>query len=399
MSKIRMGMIGGGPNAFIGAIHRMAALLDGEISLVCGVFSQDSLQSNEFGQSLGLSAKRCYQDYDQMLSAEALLPAPLRMQFVVIVTPNNLHFPMAKLALQRGFHVLSDKPATLSVDQALMLQNIIGETNRLYGLTHTYNGYPMVKEAKHRVAQGQLGNIRKVVVEYSQDWLSSDNQGKQAKWRLDPAQAGISCCMADIGVHAANLAEYISGLEITDVCAQLNSVIDGRVLDDDGAVLLKFNQTIPGVLIASQVATGEENNLNIRIYGELASIEWSQQQPDSLQIKYPNRSSELCRMGVGQLADTTMANSRTPAGHPQGYIEAFANIYRAFGQQIRDFEQNQHQLEADVPGIDAALRGMRFIEAVVAASQSNIKWHKLPTSAQTAELTSTKVTKKELADA
>lgn len=377
MSKIRMGMIGGGPNAFIGAIHRMAAQLEGDISLVCGVFSKDPVQSNTFGQSLGLTPARCYQDYGQMLEAEALLPEQQKMQFVVIVTPNNLHFSQAKLALEHGFHVLSDKPATLTVEEVQILQQTISQTNRLYGLTHTYNGYPMVKEAKHRVAQGQLGNIRKVVVEYSQDWLGSDNQGKQAKWRLDPEQAGVSCCMADIGVHAANLAEYISGLNITDVCAELNSVVDGRVLDDDGAVLLKFNDNIPGVLIASQVATGEENNLNIRIYGDLASIEWSQQQPDSLQIKYPNRSTELCRMGMGNLADNTLAYGRTPAGHPQGYIEAFANIYRAFAQQIRDFEQGEQITTIDVPGIEAALRGMAFIEGVVTASQSNIKWHKL----------------------
>ena len=390
MQKIRIGMVGGGPNAFIGVVHRMAAFLDGGISLVCGAFCRDPAESIAFGQSLGLETNRCYGDYEQMFAAEKLRPADQRMQFVVIVTPNNLHFPVARLALQQGFHVFSDKPATFNLAEALELRSIIEQTQRLYGLTHTYNGYPMVKEAKHRVAQGQLGTIRKITVEYSQGWLANANNdnSKQASWRLDPAQSGISCCIADIGIHAANLAEYISGLVITDVCAQLNTLVGDRQLDDDGVVMLKFTGQIPGVLITSQVATGEENNLNIRIYGDLASLQWSQEQPDSLAIKYADQRTELHRMGVGALAPATLKHSRTPAGHPQGYIEAFANLYQGFAEQVHAYEndasvghsqaQAQAQAQADIPGIAEAIRGMQFIETVVNASQSDTKWHSLP---------------------
>ena len=268
--KIRMGMVGGGKGAFIGAIHRIAAQLDNQIELVCGAFSSKPEDAIAFGQSLYLDDDRCYGTYKELFAKEAAMSIERRMDMVAIVTPNHLHFPVAKMALEYGFHVMSDKPATLDLAQALELKTIIEQTNLLYGLTHTYTGYPMVKEAKTRISQGQLGEIKKIVVEYSQGWLAnkSDEISKQAVWRLDPKQSGISCCMGDIGVHAANLAEYVSGLTITSLCANLSSNVLGRTLDDDGAVLLRFNSGAQGVLLASQISVGEENNLTLKIYGK-----------------------------------------------------------------------------------------------------------------------------------
>ncbi len=332
-----MGMVGGGKDAFIGAIHRIAAQMDGEIELVAGAFSSDPDKTLTCGQSLYLDEGRCYPSYQAMFIAEAQRPAGERMDMVAIVTPNHLHFPVAKLALEHGFHVISDKPATLNLTQALVLEKVINDTGLLYALTHTYNGYPMVKEAKKRIAKGLIGKVKKIVVEYPQGWLATKNDelSKQAAWRLDPEQSGISCCMADIGVHAANLAEYVSGGKITEICADLSINVDGRVLDDDGVVLLKFDSGARGVLMASQVSIGEENNLTIRLYGELASIQWSHHTPNDLIIRYPNRSTEIVRTGVGEMDALTLANIRTPAGHAEGYLEAFANIYLQFSKQIR----------------------------------------------------------------
>ena len=279
MTKIRMGMVGGGEGAFIGAVHRMAAALDGEIELVCGAFSSDAARSQRSGAALYLPPERVYDDYHEMMAAEAALPAAQRMQFVAIVTPNHQHFPVAEAALRGGFHVLSDKPATLNLDEAIKLRDVVAETGFLYGLTHTYTGYPLVKEARARVAAGELGEIRKVVVEYPQGWLATreeDTDNKQAAWRLDPAQAGISSCMGDIGVHAANLAEYVSGVSISEICSDLTAFVPGRTLDDDGAVLLRFDNGARGVLHASQVCVGEENAISIRVYGEKGGLEWRQ---------------------------------------------------------------------------------------------------------------------------
>ncbi|WP_044832957.1 Gfo/Idh/MocA family protein [Thalassomonas actiniarum] len=383
MRKIRMGMVGGGQGAFIGAIHRIAAQMDNEIELVCGAFSSDASRSLESGKALYLDPERCYSSYQQMFTREQQQPAEKRMDMVVIVTPNHLHFPVAKLALESGFHVMSDKPATLTLKEALELEAIVKQSSLLYGLSHTYTGYPMVKEAKSRVAAGALGKIKKVVVEYPQGWLASkdDEQSKQAAWRLDPARSGISCCMGDIGVHAANLAEYVTGLEITALCASLTTNVPGRSLDDDGTVLLRFNHDAHGVLLASQISVGEENNLRIRVYGEHASLDWSQLEPNSLLMKFPNRASQLIRSGVGELAPATTAILRTPAGHPEGYLEAFANLYRGFASQVRarlagdNDNAPAQESHLDVPGIYQAVRGMAFIENVVAASHSDLKWH------------------------
>lgn len=380
MTKIRMGMVGGGEGAFIGAIHRMAAAMDGEIELVCGAFSSDAERSARSGATLHLPAQRVYPDYLSMMHCEATLPASERMQFVAIVAPNHMHFPVAEAALTSGFHVMSDKPATLNLTQVLKLRELVQETGLLYGLTHTYTGYPLVKEARQRIARGDLGPVRKVVVEYPQGWLADrqeDIDNKQAAWRLDPKQAGISSCMGDIGVHAANLAEYVSGLEIREVCADLTAFVDGRELDDDGSILLRFEGGAKGLLHSSQVCVGEENALNICIYAEKGSLEWSQQEPNTLWLKWPDRPTEMLRTGGDYLGELAQANTRTPMGHPEGYLEAFANLYMAFAGQIRARETGAapDARSADCPGIREAVRGMTFIELVVAASKSDTKWH------------------------
>lgn len=376
-----MGMVGGGEGAFIGEVHRMASRIDGQIDLVCGAFSSDPERSINSGRSLYLDEKRCYSDFNQMLTAEANLPSSQRMDFVAIVTPNHLHFSVAKAALEAGFHVLSDKPATYSLEEALELEKVVKQTDRLFGLTHTYTGYPMVKQAQALVASGRLGKIVKIVAEYHQGWLaaSEDTSSKQASWRIDPNRAGVSCCMGDIGVHAANLMEFVTGLHITELCSDLASVVSGRQLDDDGTVLLRFDNGARGTLMASQVAVGEENNLTLRVYGELASLSWQQQEPNSLWLKQNNAPSQLYRTGVGELAASAQAATRTPAGHPEGYLEAFANIYQDFANQILAYERGQ-DFANPVPGITDAIRGMAFIENAVAANQSDIKWHPFETT-------------------
>ncbi len=380
MARIRMGMVGGGEGAFIGAVHRMAAALDGAIELVCGAFSGDADRARRSAATLYLPHDRVYADYRTMMLAEAALPLAERMQFVAIVTPNDLHFPVAEAALRSGLHVLSDKPATLNLDEALRLRDIVSQTGLLYGLTHTYTGYPLIKEARTRVAAGELGSIRKIVVEYSQGWLADrqeDTDNKQAAWRLDPARAGVSSCMGDIGVHAANLAEYVSGLKITEICSDLTAFVPGRTLDDDGAVLLRFDNGARGVLQASQISVGEENSLSMCIYGDKGALEWCQQEPNTLWLKWPDRPTEMLRSGGAYLSELAAANTRTPMGHPEGYLEAFANIYMAFAGQIRARESGQAPTvrAADCPGIEEAIRGMTFIELAVAASASDIKWH------------------------
>lgn len=378
-----MGMVGGGEGAFIGAVHRMAAAIDGEIELVCGAFSSDAERSARSGEALYLDSGRVYSNYTAMLTAEAQLPPEQRMQFVAIVTPNHMHYPVADAALRAGFHVMSDKPATFNLPEALQLRELVRETGLLYGLTHTYTGYPLVKEARERVARGDLGTIRKVVVEYPQGWLSDrqeDEDNKQAAWRLDPKQAGISSCMGDIGVHAANLAEYVTGLKISEICSDLTAFVEGRELDDDGAILLRYENGARGVLHSSQVSVGEENGIKIRAYGEKGGLEWEQLEPNTLWLKWQDRPTEMLRTGGAYLSELAAANTRTPLGHPEGYLEAFANLYMAFAGQIRAFEAGEvpDARSADCPGIEEAVRGMTFIEIAVAASNSDVKWHPFP---------------------
>lgn len=383
MRKIRMGMVGGGDGAFIGAVHRIAANMDGQVELVCGAFCSDAERSIQSGKALFLPESRCYADYQTMMASEAALGIDERMDFVAIVTPNHLHFPVAKLALESGFHVMSDKPATYSLDEALALRELLESKQLIYGLTHTYTGYPLVKEARQRITAGELGPIRKVVVEYPQGWLAAreeDKHNKQAAWRLDPQYAGVSSCMGDIGVHAANLAEYVCSIKITRLCADLSSFVQGRSLDDDGSVLLRFENGARGVLMASQISVGEENALRIRVYGEQGGLEWSQQEPNSLVLKWNDKPMQILRTSCAGIGDLAKANSRTPGGHPEGYLEAFANHYRNFASQIRTrlIGESADDVAMDLPGITEAVRGMAFIEHTVKASESEQKWHDLP---------------------
>ena len=380
--KLKMGMIGGGLDAFIGAIHRMAAGIDGLIELSCGALSADPNTAIESGKALLLPVNRTYTNYQEMIQQESQLPAEERMDFVTIVTPNFVHFAPAMMALEHGFHVVIEKPITFTLDEAKQLQQKAKEKGLLLCLTHTYSGYPMVKQAKAMCKDGVFGKIRKIWVEYPQGWLSqlSEKEGNaQAAWRTDPTKSGKAGCMGDIGTHAAHLAEYISGLQITHLCADLNIMVPGRALDDDGNVLLKFNNGAAGVLMASQVAAGEENALKIRIYGEKGGIEWAQQEPNTLLVKWLHQPTQILRAGGNfgdRLSSYAVKNCRTPAGHPEGYLEAFANIYRNFALTLSArIEGTEASAEAlDFPTADDGVRGMAFIDNVVASGASNEKW-------------------------
>jgi predicted dehydrogenase len=380
--KVRMGMVGGGHGAFIGAVHRMAAALDGQIELVCGAFSSNPERSKLSGRDLFLNPERCYGSFEEMILRERSLPAGERMDLVSIVTPNHLHFPPAKMALENGFHVICDKPLSFSMEEALELQEIVEETGLLFALTHNYTGYPMIKQARAMIHHGELGPIRKVLVEYPQGWLSTpleSSEQKQASWRTDPARSGIAGAMGDIGTHAENLMEYVTGLEITEICADLHTFVEGRRLDDDGSMLLRFNNGARGVLTASQICAGEENDLRIRIYGSKGGLHWRQMEPNSLQVHWLDQPMQVMRTGVEPLYPEAQAHARIPAGHPEGYLEAFANIYRnvAFCLQARWRGEDPDPLYLDFPTVHDGVRGMQFIEAVVASSNGTDKWYKL----------------------
>ena len=378
MRKLRMGMVGGGKDAFIGAIHRIAASMDGLIELSCGALSINPDIAKESGKILFLPEDRTYLTYDEMIKKESELHADKRIDFVTIVTPNFAHFAPAMMALDHGFNVVIEKPITLSLDEANELKKKVDETGLLLCLTHTYSGYPMVKEARQLIKNGALGKVRKIFVEYRQGWLStlSEREGNaQAAWRTDPKKSGKSGVMGDIGTHAAHLAEYISGLHITHICAQLNTIVQGRALDDDGSVLLKFENDASGVLVATQVAAGEENNLSIKIYGEKGGMEWNQQEPNTLLVKWLNKPAEIFRAGSGYLSSVAKNNCRTPGGHPEGYLEAFANIYKNFALTL-SARVNNINLEnnIDFPTVEDGIRGMAFIENVVRSSNSDEKF-------------------------
>ncbi len=372
-------MIGGGKDAFIGAVHRMAANIDGHIQLVCGAFSSSAQKSKESGASLYLPENRVYSNYKEMIEQEKLLPEGQRMDFVSIVTPNNLHYAPAKMALENGFHVVLDKPMTLSLAEAKLLKQVVETSGKLFCLTHTYTGYPMVKEAKEIIRQNKLGAIRKIYVSYPQGWLSTFLEAtdqKQASWRTDPKRSGMAGSMGDIGVHAFNLAEYISGLQVTQLCADINIKVTGRQLDDDGTVLLKFNNGASGMLFATQVAAGEENNLKIQVYGEHGGLSWQQEDANSLKVMWLDKPAEKSRAGNDYLSALAKFNCRTPAGHPEGYLEAFANLYRNFALTLMAKYDGTAPLKewTDFPGIEDGIRGMAFIENVIASGKSNNKW-------------------------
>ncbi|MBC8054134.1 MAG: Gfo/Idh/MocA family oxidoreductase [Sphingobacteriaceae bacterium] len=382
--KLRLGMVGGGRGAFIGAVHRIAARMDNEYDLVCGVFSSNAETSVLSGQEIGISASRIYSSYQQLIEKEKAMSAEMRMEVLSIVTPNHLHFEPAKMAMENGFHVIMDKPMTLTLEEAKELEKVAAKTRMLFCLTHTYTGYPMVKEAKQLIANGKLGTIRKVYVEYPQGWLSTalENTGnKQAEWRSDPKRNGIGGAMGDIGTHAFNMAEYISGLKVTQVCADINIVVPNRKLDDDGNILLKFNNGASGVLFATQIAAGEENNIKIRVYGEKGGIEWQQNDANTLLIKWLDKPAEIRRAGgnVGYLSSFALHNCRTPGGHPEGYLEAFANHYRNFALTLKAKQEGVAAKPEwlDYPGIEEGVRGMAFIETAIASGLSAQKWLEL----------------------
>lgn len=377
--KIRMGMIGGGPGSFIGAVHRMAANLDGEIELVSGCFSSDPAKSKKTGRELFLPALRVHSSYKDMIRIEKNLPELEKMDFVSIVTPNYLHFDPAKMALENGFHVLIDKPITMTVREAKQLKEVAEKNNRLICLTHTYSGYPMIKQARQMLAKELLGAIRKIIVEYPQGWLSTaieETDNKQATWRTNPKKTGVAGAMGDIGTHAFHLAEYVSGLQVTKICADLNTVVKGRKLDDDGNVLLQFNNGANGVLIATQIAAGEDNNIRIRIYGEKGGMEWQQDDANSLQVKWLHKPMEIYKTGAAYLSLAAKHNTRIPPGHPEGYLEAFANHYRNFALTIKAVINHKKTKPEwlDFPSIDEGIRGMAFIENVVASAKTKEKW-------------------------
>jgi len=374
-----MGMIGGGPDAFIGAVHRKAAALDGEIELICGAFSSNPAKSKDAGEKLYLHPKRVYNSYSEMIVGEAKLPVGERMDFVSIVTPNHVHFAPAKEALENGFHVIIDKPLTLTVAEARKLEKVVERTGLVLAVTHAYSGYPMVKEARHLVKAGKIGKVRKIYVEYPQGWLATpiEKSGqKQAGWRTDPSKSGLGGAIGDIGTHAAQLAEYIADQSISEICADLNTIITGRLLDDDSAMLLRFDKGASGTLVATQVAAGEENNLRIKVYGEKGGLEWRQEEPNSLIFRSLDEPMKVYRTGTPYNSEAAKLNTRVPSGHPEGYLEAFANIYMAFGRAVRDHKPGK-KIDADkydFPDIVDGVRGMEFVEAVVKSSKSKQKW-------------------------
>ncbi len=380
--KLRMGLIGGGPGAFIGEVHRKASRLDGEIELVAGAFDIDPKKSQDTGKNLALNPRRVYNTYQEMIKAESMLPPGDRIDFVAVTTPNNWHFPIARDFLKAGFHVMCEKPMTLNSKEAKDLQKLVQKTGLVFGLMHNYTGYPMAKLAKDMVKKGDLGKIRKVVVQYPQGWLATalEKTGQmQASWRTDPKQSGAGGCVGDIGTHAANLAEYISGLKITHICAELNSFVPGRLLDDDCNCLLKFDNGASGVLHASQIAIGEENNLAIWVHGEKASLEWHQEHPNYLYVRRMDKPEEVWKRGNGYIGAYSAAagrGSRIPSGHPEAFLEAFANNYTNFAETVKCVVAGEKPsaLALDFPSVEAGVRGLLFIETVVASSKSKQKW-------------------------
>lgn len=375
--KLRMGMVGGGRDAFIGAVHRMAANLDGQIELVAGSFSSDPEKSRLSGEDLFLDAARIYTSFEDMAAQEANLPEEQRIDFVSIVTPNHLHAPVATSFLRQGIHVVCDKPMTLSLDEAVLLKAVVQDSGCIFALTHNYTGYPMVKQAREFVRSGEIGDVLKIVVEYPQGWLldaiEQDGQ-KQAAWRTDPAKAGSSCCIGDIGTHAENLARYITGLEIEALCAEFNTFVPGRNLEDDGNLLVRYKGGATGILYASQISAGEENNLRIRIYGTQGSLAWAQEHPNELSLQPKGEPARIWRRGNDYVGDSAKNFTRLPFGHPEAFLEAFANLYLEVARHIRDRIEGNPEGEYDYPTVVDGIEGMAFIETAVASAHSDQKW-------------------------
>ena len=382
--KLRMGMVGGGKTGFIGAIHLRAALMENMIELVCGCFSSDPERSLSSGRAYFLPDDRIYGSYQEMFDREMELPEEERMNFVVIVTPNKQHFEPAMMALERGIHVVLDKPMTFSLEEALKLQKKVEETGLVLALTHVYTGYPAVKEMKARIAAGELGKIRRVFVEYPQGWLSDRielQEGNNAGWRTNPQLSGKAGCMGDIGTHAWHLCEYVTGLKVEELCAELNTFVPGRMIDDDGTAFLRLEQGAKALLSATQIAIGEANKVNIRVYGDGGGLQWIQENPNELRVTWGDKPEEIVRIGNNSyLGGQALWNTRTPAGHPEGFIEAFANIYRNFSLTVKALQQGETPTEnmLDFPNVNDGVRGMQFIETVVKSGYSDspkwVKW-------------------------
>jgi predicted dehydrogenase len=378
--QLKMGMVGGGRDAFIGAVHRMAAWLDGKIDLVAGAFSSDPAKSRASGEDFHLDPNRVYASYQEMAEKEAKLPVEERIDFVSIVTPNHVHFPVAKTFLETGFHVVCDKPMTFNLDEARQLRDLVHRSGKVFALTHNYTGYPMVKEARQMAHEGDLGRLLKVVAEYPQGWLMQpiDAEGhKQAAWRTDPNQAGASSCIGDIGTHAENLGRYITGLEIEELCADFTTFVPGRRLEDDGNMLIHYGGGARGVLYASQISAGEENNLTVRVYGTKASLEWHQEHPNELIVKYPDAPRRIYRRGNGYISDTAKRFTRLPFGHPEAFIEAFANIYLEAARAIEAVKAgNPIPADVDYPTVEDGVVGMQFIATAVQSAKNGGTWTK-----------------------
>ena len=380
--KLRMGMVGGGPGAFIGEVHRKVSRLDGGVELIAGAFDIDPKKSREMGRTMMLDPKRVYDTFEDMVKAEKKLPEGDRIDFVSITTPNKWHFPIAKAFLEGGFNVICEKPMTMDVKEAKKLQEIVEKSGKVFAVLYNYTGYPMVKQARHMVQKGMLGKIQKIMVEYPQDWLLTRLEATgqmQAAWRTDPKLAGAGGSLGDIGSHAENLARYITGLEIEELCADLTTFVEGRQLDDDANILLHYDNGARGVLSASQVSTGNENNLTIRIYGTTGALKWVQENPNYLYYYQQGKPVQVYRRGNDYLCEATKRATRIPSGHPEAFLEAFANIYKNATDTMRAklLKRKPSQLELDFPNVDDGLKGMQFIEAAVASSKSAKKWIKV----------------------
>lgn len=371
--KLRMGMVGGGPGAFIGGVHRAAARLDGKIDLVCGAFSTKPENNKAMAAELFLPEEKCYNSYQEMFEKESRLPVGERMDFVAVTTPNSTHFPIAMAALEHGFHVVCEKPMTFTLDEAIALRDKVRETGLVFALMHNYSAYPMIRQMRKMIEDGKIGTLRKIVATYDLGWLASPNAGKQATWRVDPKFSGAAACVGDIGTHAEQLIEFTTGLKITELAADLATFVEGRTLDDDATIMLRFNNGAKGVIECSEVACGEENQFKLRVYGSEGSFEWSQQEPEDLIMRTNDSAMKVLRRGWAELDPSVQAMVRLPAGHPEGFFEAFANIYNEFATAVAA-KMDGKEYAGLFPTEDAGVRGMNFIETVVRSAGENGAW-------------------------
>ena len=374
--RIRMGMVGGGPGAFIGGVHRVAARFDGQIELVCGAFSQDAAKNKSMAAELLVPEEKCYPDHKTMIETESKLPEGERMDFISITTPNNTHFDIAMAALDHGFHVVCEKPMTLTSEQAKKLQAKVKETGLVFVLMHNYSAYPMIRQMRKMIADGVLGDLRKIVASYDLGWLAAPNAGKQAVWRTNPKFSGIAACVGDIVTHAEQLIEFTTGLKIAELAADLATFVEGRTLDDDATIMLRMSNGSKGVIELSEVACGEENQFKLRVYGSLGCLEWSQQTPENLCLKTNDAPMKIIRRGWAGMDDDIKGMVRLPAGHPEGFLEAFANIYADFTKAFIAYKEGKVYNGA-YPTVEDGVREMVFIEKVVESSKNNGAWTKV----------------------